>query len=280
MKYKTLALLALGLLITLSFNASGQPAAPQIINPGQTVIFDQADDLSLDFSSCSGANVCVAQAIRPTGELQVMTVFSAGVNQTRHAQAILLNNFQISGLAQPERLIAANFSGSVSHNGLLKINAAFGDSRASIRVKVRLRDLTANNKTVAEQSVLYDACETSGLGGAACFKTPESSATYNLSVNLIRGHSYAFDVIARCESKIDVTAAGVDCLFFPLNNSYGVTRSAVRLEVARDLAEELDALKQEVDALRRKFESHRHHYLTGRGTGHNDVPAWTTAPSK
>jgi hypothetical protein len=155
--------------------ASFDGHAELIVQPGQTVFFVKGDDIDLDFSVCSGANVCAAQALKDEAKLEVMTIFVAGVDETKHAQATLQNWFTLSGDPQLQRILPANLSGTVSWAGRLGILAALGPADASINATVRLTDLTVN-RIVAEQRMVDASCSIDFVGGG-CVRFPQGSAT-------------------------------------------------------------------------------------------------------
>lgn len=92
-----------------------------------------------------------------------------------------------------------------------------------------------------------------------------------VDVHVVRGHSYRLGLKVRCEGK---GAANAIVILDYQTGGWGVKWNDLKVTVAADLAEEIEKLKKRVDAL----EHHTHHYLTGRGEGHNNTEAETSQP--
>jgi hypothetical protein len=101
--------------------------------------------------------------------------------------------------------------------------------------------------------------------------------TYNIEVD-IQGDLYSQDTgppvaggVFRAHPKINFES-GV------IGDPFGLTINGdIRVTVGTSVAAELQELRDLIDDLRRDLENHTHEYLTGRGIGHNNVAATTSA---
>jgi hypothetical protein len=223
------------------------------------------------------------------------------------ASAELFTDFSVSD--DSEAVLLGSFvSGRVDVAGLLVALAA--DAMASVEVSLLVNDVTAGDVLVGAQTVVSETIVNGSLPAS------RSSAVV-IPVALKRGHEYRISLVIAAEaagsaveeigaqsnfvntaswSDLSVTAgqdpfgaiAGLDSRVSDLESDMArlilVVRKLVAdlgdLEALVDrIANALRDLKETVAELREDFEAHTHTYLTGRGTGHNKVPAITTSPS-
>jgi hypothetical protein len=220
--------------------------------------------------------------------LQVTTFFFTAIDGTKHATGELYNRFKLEGDPSVELILRANISGDVSWAGRLFIEGGSGRINSSVEIWVTLIDETDNNRTIEETTLLYDECDISAVFPTACLKFPEGSTTYNIAADLQRGHTYRLSVSARCKSDIKFPAAtiGVGCTFSDdAASPNGISRTAFRINIEKDLEEEIERLKEEIERLKEElnelrelFSNHSHLYKTGKGEGHNSKNAISSHP--
>jgi len=209
------------------------------------------------------------------------TFFFTAIDGTKSATGKIYNRFRIEGDPDSDRILRANVSGDVSWAGRLFIEAGSGRINASVKVWVKLLDETDNNRTIAEQEMVYSDCDISAVFPTACLKFPQGSSAYNFAADLQRGHTYRLEFAARCRSDIKFPAAvaGVGCSFSDDGLApNGISRSEFRVNIERDLLEEIEQLREELYELRDQYDSHSHVYRTGRGKGHNNTKKISSSP--
>ena len=170
--------------------------------------------------------------------------------------------------------IDATVSYDVAWAGGWTIAGVFtGYNDASSQITLTLTDLTAGDKVV-RSSVLH-TMDVDGFIGIDIidvgFGLAQGSTINTMDVRVVRGHSYRLGLTVRCEGKGLVNAI---VLLDYLTAGWGVSWNDLKVTVAPDLAEEIEALKRRVTAL----EHHTHTYLTGRGEGHNNTEVETSQP--
>lgn len=215
-------------------------------------------------------------------------VFFTAIDGTKRATGKIFNRFRLEGDPSVERILRANISGDVSWAGRLYIEGGSGRINSSVEIWITLIDETDNNRTIEETTLLYDECDISAVFPTACLRFPQGSTTYNIAADLQRGHTYRLSVAARCTSDIQFPAAtaGVACTFYDdVLSPNGVSRAAFRINIEKDLEEEIERLREDVDRLqdelgelRELFRDHSHLYKTGRGEGHNSENATSSSP--
>jgi hypothetical protein len=259
------------------------PPDPLMVYPGETYQISDGDACEYTVSDCDLGNFCFADAYLDIKRFQLKTSFATAVDGTKRAKATMYNRFQLEGDPDEDRVLRANLSGQVSWDGKLVIELGSGYIESSIDVSMKLIDLTDNNRVVAQKKMLSKSCEVDSLFPVICIKSPEGSGTYNLAVDLTRGHEYKFEFIAECKSDIGFPAAtiGVLCLFndHSILGGSGISRSDIRLNIARDLEEELNLLWELYEELDVRSRLHTHEYRTGKGKGHNKVRATSSEPA-
>jgi len=264
------------------------PPIPRPFFPGNTYSVSQSDGCETSVSSCAGGNVCKAEADIVNSRLQIETFFFTAIDGTKRATGKIFNRFRLEGDPSVERILRANISGDVSWAGRLSIEGGGGRINSYVEIWITLIDETDNNRTIEETTLLYDECDISAVFPTACLRFPQGSTTYNIAADLQRGHTYRLSVAARCTSDIQFPAAtaGVACTFYDdVLSPNGVSRAAFRINIEKDLEEEIERLREDVDRLqdelgelRELFRDHSHLYKTGRGEGHNSENATSSSP--
>lgn len=278
------------ILLALSILAFPAPSSAQVtpeLQPGDTIRFVGADVHASSSPSDCGDNcyVNVTDLGVEAVQIEVASGLAVGIlDRTVVAAGRLLSSFKISG--DNGHRIGAKLDGSLRWRGW--VTAAFGayDNTSSVDIAVAIYDITTAtspsdvfDQLVARQTVFTESV--SGQVGAILpdLKRCIGTGSFNLAVDLFRGHTYiaVTEVICRTSAGLVGAGAGVSFAresfaFSPIDDGFA-ERTRMILRTEPDYLELIENLK-------RQFQDHRHDYLTGRGQGHNNVTAETTGPKE
>jgi hypothetical protein len=278
-----------------------------VIDPGDTASGLMADGGNILEECELGIGEPVCSVSFNLADNEVGAEVDADADEAGVASGELFTDFSVSG--DSEAVLLGSFvSGRVDVAGLLRALAA--DAMASVEVSLLVNDVTAGGVLVGAQTVVSETIVNGSLPAS------RSSAVV-IPVALTRGHDYRISLVIAAEaagsvaetigaqsdfvntaswSGLSVTAgqdpfgaiAGLDSRVSDLESDMARLIPVVRqlvadlgdLEALVDrIANALRDLKETVAELREDFEAHTHTYLTGKGNGHNKVPAITTSPS-
>ena len=284
-------IIPLALLITALFPLAGR--AQVVLAPGEEFEFTAADtcgtaeEIPNLVDALAGVdNDCDAAGRRI--ETQVRPIFGAGWVglQTVRSSAFLRNSFEIDAdSGNAGHTVGAWISYDVDFSGLMVFVGFF--SNPTVELAITLRDLTENKEIKGE---LIWARDGSGVGLSVPYipidlnlggGQDERSVSNTFGAVLTRGHTYRIELRLVCavfsDGGLDI---GSECDYmgntlFGSGGGAGWSRLAVK--VGLDEVEVLAKLA-EIDELRELFENHTHTYLTGKGVGHNNTEASTSAP--
>ena len=290
------ALLVSGLFsLALLLPATGALAQVDI-DPDEVASDVASDAVSSD---CADAS-CSVSADLPNSTLMAST--TAGASEANDVEAVLSAAFNVSAEsgdpADATKLLGSTISLSVSADGALAASGA--GSSAGYRLDVQVVDASEGNMLVATQKI-GESSVTDGTEDVLLFEPVV------LPVSLTRGHSYEVELVLFLEATGDAggsasadfastaswddltIAAGSDVLgaIADLDERVDTLETDVAeldervdllvVDVA-ELGERVDILETDLAELREDFENHTHEYRTGRGKGHNNTVATTTAP--
>jgi len=275
-------------LLALFLSLAAVPsAAEETVSPGETVEFLAADSCSTKLeipnavdalarahAECSAGQRLLKAEVRP-----IVGAGWVGL-QTVRASATLRNDFELLG--DPETLgntvgawvtYDANWNGRMLFIGFL--------SNPTVELAIRLTDLTDSKVIKGELiwgrdgrgvgiSVPYIPFDLN-LGGGV----DKDGVSNTFPAVLTRGHKYRLELVMTCavfsDGGLDV---GSECDYmdnYILGQSGGGAGwSKLAVKVGLDEAEVLKKLED--------LATHTHVYLTGKGVGHNNTEAETSAP--
>jgi len=161
-------------------------------------------------------------------------------------------------------------------------------SKASIEADVILYGVTAGRAIDSRR--FLDASSPSPVQ-VAFYDIPEGDQDVNITTSVTRGRTYEIRLRAKAAAKSGVGALtevtfggnfGGDVELQRVDEAQG---GAIALTLGQDpfeqileMQDQLAALAEQYAELRAEFDGHTRVYLTGRGVGHNDLEASTTAP--
>lgn len=158
-----------------------------------------------------------------------------------------------------------------------------GYNDVSSKITLTLSDLTQHGKVV-KSATLHSMTPNGFIGISivdAGFGLDSGSTVNSMGAPLVRGHTYRVGLTIHCEGK---GALNANVSLDYLTGGWGVWWNDLTVSVANDLAgeitqlkERVDSLSTEVDQLRYDLRTHTHTYLTGKGEGHNNTVASTSA---
>jgi len=284
------------LIILLS--VSGIGASPAIalesVAPGGSINFAAADScdtfvvvpgfdgLARANASCDASQRLVKAEVRPV----VSPNFVGFI--TIRSTAVLRNDFDVTGDAETlGNTVGSWISYTAQWNGRTLFIGFF--SNPTVELAIRLRDLTDGNKVIKGELIWGRDGKGVGLsipnipfdlnlGGGV----DSQSVSNTFSAVLTRGHRYRVELLLTCsmfsDGGFDV---GSECDYMDnfvvglgngeiVHSGGGAGWSRLAVKVGLD---ETEVLKK-LDALA----NHTHIYLTGRGVGHNNTEASTSAP--
>ena len=212
-------------------------------------------------------------------ELYVGTGVLAGVARPKEETICEIGcTFQIHGAGDGP--ISTVLTGVISWDGWLEVGPGLMSNSASINIYVNILD-TETVKIVASQRVHSRAADGAWIDNVLVHDV--GAAGVNISAMLYRGREYELRISAVSTCNVG-SGIGVMSSFTPaICPGPGCDDNSIRAEglslyVSRDLGAEIDELRALVSALQAKFDEHTHTYLTGKGSGHNNVAASTTTP--
>lgn len=306
----SIALVGVALLL-----AAGPARAEGTVDPGGTLSDLDADEGS---TTCLESDAtCDAMVLLDQNAVQLL--IDVGSDESSEQSVQISSAFTVSegeGVAAESPLLNSIVSLDVFIEGLLE--AVLETSSASYRVQVEVRDRTAGDALVANQTVSQ---EETGAG----LLDVGSRESLVLNVPLTRGHTYdvilvlsatamgatdgsalvdffnagglvgwesltvmagadPFGAIAMLSSRVD----GLDRRLTKVEGDVAGLQEEVEdiQSDVRKLTRRVKALEDDVEEIDRTLERlieafrvHTHTYLTGRGNGHNNTIATTTAPS-
>lgn len=170
--------------------------------------------------------------------------------------------------------------------GLWTIAGIFtGYNEAKAEVSVYLYDVTNGSKLIWKTEPPVHTQTPDGFIGIDLIDAgaglDKGSTANSFSAKLIRGHTY------RLALSLQVAAKGLSNAYINLDYMYagqGLFWNKFIVSVSPDVNEQIfllekrvDSLESEVELLRFGLENHTHTYLTGKGVGHNNTAAQTSA---
>lgn len=207
---------------------------------------------------------------------------------SRYATSTIYGQFTVS---DPNGL-GTEVDGTVQYDidwaGLWSVVGVFtGYNEAKAEVSVYLYDVTAGGKLVWKTEPPVHTQTPDGFIGIDIIDAgaglDKGGTSNSFSAKLIRGHTY------RLALSLQVAAKGLSNAYINLDymfagqglfwNKFIVTVSPDMNERILILEEKVQALETEVNLLRYGLENHTHTYLTGKGVGHNNTAAQTSASS-
>ncbi len=273
------------LTLLASLNA-GPTVAEETVSPGETVEFLAADscstkleipnaveDLARAHAACSASQRRIKAEVRP-----IVGAGWVGLRTVR-ASATLLNDFEL--LADPGTLgntVGAWVTYDATWNGMMVFIGFF--SNPTVELAIRLTDLTDAKVIKGELiwgrdgkgagiSIPYVPLDLN-LGGGV----DNHGVSNTFPAVLTRGHKYRLELVMTCavfsDGGLDL---GSECDYmddFLVGSGGGAGWSKLSVKVGLDEAEVLKRLEE--------LAQHTHIYLTGRGVGHNNTEAETSAP--
>jgi hypothetical protein len=282
---RSLPAASLLLLVTLF---ATPPVAAQFLpelQPGDTIRFVGADIQSSTSADCGdNCYINVADLGVEAVQVEVGTAIAVGVlDKAVFARARLLSWFKIAGTNGHR--IGAKLDGSARWRGWVEADFGAWDNGSSIDIAVAIYDVTTaveaddlfrllvGRQTVFTHSVSGQLSELPIPEVSRCIGT----GSFNLAVDLVRGHTYIAILEATARSNSGLIGVSTGTAFAqeqfdvsPIDDGF-VERTRMILRTEPDYLEK-------IDSLRTLFQDHRHEYLTGRGQGHNNTTAETSAP--
>jgi len=266
-----------------------QPAvALENVSPGGTVNFQTADGCStvlripnaVESLARTHADCDASQRLLKAETRPINGAYWIGL-QTVSATAVLRNDFTLLDDAQTTGdTVGAWISYDAHWNGSMLFVGFF--SPPTVEFAIRLRDVTDGNKVIKSEliwgrdgkgagiSVPYIPFDLNLGGGVDSNRVLDTFPAV-----LTRGHTYRIEMLLTCsvfsDGGLDV---GSECDYMDdylvVNHNGGAGWSALSVKVGLDEME----VQRKLDALA----NHTHNYLTGRGAGHNNTTATTSAP--
>jgi len=275
-------------LLSIAAFAFAPPAAAQltpVLLPGDTIRFVGADIQRSVSQDCG--NNCYINVVDlgvEAVQIEVASGFAAGIlDRNATAAGRLLSYFKIAG--DNGHRIGAKLDGSLRWRGWVTADFGAFDNTSSVDIAVALYDVTTVTAAadIFQQLVARQTVFTQSVAGQlSAVPIPDlqrcvGTGSYNLAVDLVRGHTYiaVTEVICRSSSGLVGVGVGVSFAreqfsFSPIDDGF-VERTRMILRTEPDYLELIANLQSQ-------FQNHRHDYLSGRGQGHNNVTAETSGP--
>ena len=255
------------------------------LQPGDTLRFVGADIHRSTSPDCgSNCFIDVVDLGVEAVQIEVASGLAVGIlDRTVFAAGRLLSSFKIAGTNGHR--IGAKLDGSLRWRGWVTADFGAFDNTSSVDIAVALYDVTTvtDPADIFRQLVARQTVFTQSVAGQlSSVPIPDlqrciGTGSFNLAVDLYRGHSYfaVTEVICRSSSGLVGVGVGVSFAreqfgFSPIDDGF-VERTRMILRTEPDYLELIEGLKNQ-------FQNHRHDYLTGRGQGHNNVSAETSGP--
>jgi hypothetical protein len=286
------AIAVLGIVVgALGLVAAPAGAQDRVVEPGQMLSGIDADGgVVLESCDSGEGRRCRAEIVAADSALELVVsaeTQAEGRSVEASAAAALFADFSVGDTPTGEsNEVLGVVSLVVQRTGLLE---ATGKAGARARVEVSVTDRESGS-LVGQQTLGPDVLETSigsveMNGETVRVRVPASrrvneTAPVMLTVALRRGRSY------RVELRAAVEASATDGRALSDFGSEGDARREDRRIWWRDLSvrisddpfDSIEDLADDLDALEDAFRNHTHEYLTGRGVGHNNTVAATSAP--
>lgn len=198
----------------------------------------------------------------------------------------IYGQFTIDDQPGNETEVDATIDYEVLWSGLWTLTGVFtGYNDCKAEVSVYLYDITNGSKLVKKTDPPLHTMTVDGFIGIDIIDVGaglDSGGTANSMVaKLRRGHTYRTALTLHITGK---GAANANITLDYFAGALGVYWQDVTVTVSPDLAERIDELEERVDTLEAEvaqlkfgLEHHTHTYLTGRGEGHNNTEAQTSA---
>jgi hypothetical protein len=277
-------------LLLLAAFAFAPPVAAQltpVVQPGDTIRFVGADIHRSTSADC-GNNCYINVVDLGVEEVQIEVASGLGVgilDRTATAAGRLLSYFKIAG--DNGHRIGAKLDGSLRWRGWVTADFGAFDNTASVDIAVALYDVTSvtNPADVFKQLVARQTVFTQSVAGQlSAVPIPDlqrciGTGSYNLAVDLVRGHTYVAVTEVICRSSSGLVGVGVGVSFAREQFSFSPIDDGFVERTRMILRTEPDYLEL-IANLQNQFQNHRHDYLTGRGQGHNNVSAETSGPKE
>lgn len=275
------------LLFALSLCASAvtAPNAQVVVDPGTTSPSLQATDCAHASRGLGGGECtvdCDYECTLSENRAQAwMDVESFDIGK-RYITTTVYTEFTVSSDASSAgNTVAGTLMYDVEWLGWWYFVTAIVNYEPHVSMKMWMTDRTSGQPTVSETFHDVDASTFLSIEIIEAGVGRDKGSTVGEShVNLIRGHTYRAHLTISLEAI--AYSAGQLKLDY-LGSSSGVWWNDLKIKIAPDLAERIDALEERVDSLeaanerlREDLENHTHTYLTGRGEGHNNTVAETS----
>lgn len=277
-------------LAVLVLTATGR--ATVSIDPGESVVLQPeacADRSGFRAPGVQDYSDCAVNCIATCDLSQNAALASFNLNKTAgdlFVVSTIYGQFTVTDSNNTQSQLDVTIDYDVAWRGLWTLGGLFtGYNDCKAEVTVYLYDVTNGSKVVKKTEPPIHSMTPDGFVGIDILDLGAAQDIGNtansMSARVTRGHTY------RVALTLDIRGRGLanaDVILDYHALGYGLFWNNFEVAVAPDLAEkvaELDArvtvLEEEVVSLRNDLESHTHTYMTGRGTGHNNTEAQTSA---
>ena len=260
------------LLLLTPTNASAVTLEPSTLSPALTGSgCFQGDNCDFCSTSCDEADQNIANA-------SVYTLAIPGPNpflDTAHSH--VYTEFTVSPPAQGQGdWVTATVYYDIEWRGLwVIVGVLTGGNKAAMNLDLAIQDLGDLSDILA----VHPVHETNPNGvGVDIFEvggwTDHGRERGSFTTQLRRGHSY------RLTHRLDLRTLSYLNAYYALDyktGGYGAWWNDLRVALGPDAVELIADLGARVDTLEHRLEHHGHEYLTGRGEGHNNTVATTSA---
>lgn len=269
--------------------STGPAAFAQVtptLQPGDTLRFVGAD---FDYRFSGDCDDAVADCVASVDDLGVEAVRTyvaaalvVGVASKQvGVTSRLIGSFTIGG--DNGHRIGAKLDGLVRWRGWLLAGAGAWEHNSTVDIAVAIYDVTTATtpadvyRQLVGRQTVYSNSISGKLSATPEFERGIGSGSYNLAVDLYRGHTYFAVLEVTCASSSGLAGISSMASFSqesfaasPLDDGF-VERTRMILRTELDWLELIEDLRDE-------FQGHRHEYRTGRGEGHNNTGAETSSP--
>lgn len=203
----------------------------------------------------------------------------------KYVTSTIYGQFTIADSADSRTRVTTTINYDIAWKGFWQITGFFtGYNDAKSEVIVYLYDVTNGSRVVKKTDPPVHSQTPDGFAAIDVVEGgvgyDEGGTQNSMTATLIRGHTYRVALTLHMNAKGALNAS----LTMDYTGNRGLTWNDFQITVEPDLNERIneleervEALENEVDHLRSNLEHHTHTYLTGRGAGHNNTEAQTSA---
>jgi len=232
----------------------------------------------LEGGNCDFCLTSCSESDQNTANASIYTLAIPGAHPFLHtAYSHVYTEFTVSSPTQGQGdWVTATVYYDIQWKGLWAIVGVLTESnQASMHLDLALQDVTNLSKVLAVQPI--HETNPNGLG-IEVFEaggwTDNGREQGSFTTQLRRGHTY------RLTHRLDVRTLSYLNAYYALDyktGGYGAWWNELRVALGPDPVELVANIGSRVDTLEYRLDHHGHEYLTGRGEGHNNTVATTSA---